>query len=275
MSDLVGSILIGILLIVVVFFIFFRLLRMGGKLSATMVAMMVLGIYVPLSIFRWPGGDVFAIHMAMYMVTAYLLGIITSYREKRLAEFPEGEKPRFFHWGPAVIVGFFLFLIVVDGIFVTWATKGMSSDVAAWLLPKPSTGHRVESHFPGTVSKDYQKAQSEYNAYLAQLETQKKRGWNIRKGFVNTPHVGEDQVFQLELRDKQGKLLSGAEINGRFMRPSNSKLDIPFEMKEVSPGLYQSHLSLAYPGNWDLDMHIRRGEEKHLLQGSTYVEAAR
>jgi len=275
MSDLVGSILIGILLIIAVFFIFFRLLRMGGKLSASMVSLLVLGIYVPLSIFKWPGGDIFAIHMAMYMVTAYLLGIISSYREKRLAELPSGEKAPFFHWGPATIVGFFLFLIVVDSIFVTWATQGVSGDVAAWLFPKPRNAGHVESHFPGTVSKDYQKAQSEYNAYLEQLETQKKRGWQIHKGFTETPHVGEDQVFQVELRDKQGKLLPGAEINGRFMRPSNSKQDVDFNMKEVSPGLYQVHLSLAYPGNWDLDMHIRRGEEKHLLQGSTYVEAAR
>lgn len=275
MSDLVGSILVGILLIVAVFFILFRLLRMGGKLSASVVALLVLGIYVPLSIFRWPGGDIFAIHMAMYMVTAYLLGIVTSYREKRLAELPGGEKAPFFHWAPATIVGFFLFIIVVDSIFVTWATKGVGSDVANWLFPKPRSEHRVESHFPGTVSKDYQKAQSEYNAYLEQLETQKQRGWQIRKGFVETPHVGEEQVFQVELRDKQGKLLSGAEISGRFMRPSNSKLDVDFDMNEVKPGLYQTHLSLAYPGNWDLDMHIRRGEEKHLLQGSTYVEAAR
>jgi nitrogen fixation protein FixH len=275
MSDLVGSILIGILLIIAVFFVFFSLLRMGGKLSATMVSLLVLGIYVPLSIFKWPGGDVFAIHMALYMVTAYLLGIITTHREKRLAEVPEGEKAPFFHWGPATIVGFFLFIIVIDSTFVTMATKGVSGDVAAWLLPKPRNAGKVESYFPGTVSKDYQKAQSEYNQYLAQLEKQKERGWQIHKGFTQTPYVGEDQVFQVELRDKQGKLLPEAEIVGRFLRPSNSKEDVDFTMKEVSPGRYQVHLSLAYPGNWDMDMYIRRGEDLHQLQASTYVEAAR
>lgn len=275
MSDLVGSILIGILLIVAVFFLFFRLLRMGGKLSATMVALLVLGIYVPFSIFKWPGADVFAIHMALYLVTAYLLGIVTSYREARMADMPEGHKAPFFHWGPATIVGFFLFLIVVDSIFVTWATTGVSGSVAAWLFPKPRTPGQVESYFPGTVSKDYQKAQSEYNQYLEQLKAQKLRGWKIRKGFVDTPYVGKDQVFQVELHDKQDKPLTGAEISGRFMRPSNSKQDVYFEMKPVSPGLYQVHVTLAYPGKWDLDMDIERGPDKHILQGSTYVEASR
>ena len=37
----------------------------------------------------------------------------------------------------------------------------------------------------------------------------------------------------------------------------------------------QVNLSLAYPGNWDMDMYIHRGEDMHQLQGSTYVEAAR
>lgn len=275
MSDLVGSILIGILLIIAVFFVFFRLLHMGGKLSAAMVSLLTLGIYVPLSIFKWPGGDVFAMHMALYMVTAYMLGIVTSYREARLAEVPAGEKAAFFHWAPATIVGFFLFIIVIDSTFVTMATKGVSGDVASWLFPAPRNAGKVESYFPGTVSNDYQKAQSEYNDYLSQLEKQKQRGWQIRKGWTQTPHVGEEQVFQVELRDKQGQLLPGAEIVGRFLRPSNSKEDVDFTLQEVSPGLYQVRLSLAYPGNWDMDMYIHRGEDRHQIQGSTFVEAAR
>ncbi|MBD3669890.1 MAG: FixH family protein [Gammaproteobacteria bacterium] len=275
MADIVSTILLGITLIVGIFLILHLVLRMNGKLSASIVALLTVGIYVPYSIFIWPGGDVFAMHIAVFLVTAYMLGIITSYREKRLAEMAEGEKAGWFHWGPALIVGFFLFIVVVDSIFVTMATKGVSGDVASWLLPEPRNAGKVESYFPGTVSHDYQKVQAEYNQYLAQMREQARRGWQIRKGWVQTPYVGEPQVFQVELKDKQGNLLEGADIVGRFLRPSNSSEDVEFSMQETAPGRYQVKTNLHLQGNWDMDMYIRLGEAMHQIQGSTYVEPSR
>lgn len=36
-----------------------------------------------------------------------------------------------------------------------FATKGMDTKFAKWLLPEPVSGGKVSSHFPGTVSHDF------------------------------------------------------------------------------------------------------------------------
>ncbi|MDH5183513.1 MAG: FixH family protein [Gammaproteobacteria bacterium] len=274
MADLVSSILLGIVLIVAGFFVFHLWLKRSGKISATIMALLCVGLYLPYSFINWPGGDVFAMHMAIYMVTAYMLGIVSSYREKRVAS--EGKDTTWFHWGPAIIVVFFIGVVTIGSTFVTIATKGVNSDVAKWLLPEPRGGANVvESHFPGTVSNDYQKTQAEYNDYLKRLIEQKQRGWTLKKGWLSTPHVGEKQVFQLEVNNAEGKSLAGAKIVGRFLRPSNIKNDVDFVMQEVSRGLYQTELALRYPGNWNMVLYIRHGDDLHELQASTYIEAAR
>ena len=97
----------------------------------------------------------------------------------------------------------------------------------------------------------------------------------MKKGWLNTPYVGEKQVFQLELADRDGTALAGSKVIGRFLRPSNIKDDVDFEMQEVGAGRYQAEVQLQYPGNWNMVLYIRHGEALHELQGSTYIEATR
>jgi len=274
MVDIVSTILLGSVLIIAGFFILHLVLKQSGKMSATIVSLACIGLYLPYSFIFWPGGDVFAMHLAIYMVTAYMLGIISSYREKRI--LAEGKDSRWFHWGPAIIVVFFIGVVTIGSTFVTIATNGMGKDMTKWLLPEPRSGAKVvESHFPGTVNNDYQKTQAEYNVYLKRLHEQRARGWQLKKGWLQTPYVGEKHIFQLEVSDADGKILSGASVIGRFLRPSNIKNDVDFEMKEVATGRYQAELQLQYPGNWNMVLYIRHGEYLHELQGSTYIEAAR
>ena len=274
MADLVSTILLGTVLIVAGFFILHLLVKLSGKMSATIVSLLCVGLYLPYSFINWPGGDVFAMHLAIYMVTAYMLGIISSYREKRVRA--EGKDGQWFHWGPAIIVIFFICVVTIGSTFVTIATKGMDKDVAKWLLPEPLSGAKtVESHFPGTITNNYQKTQAEYNTYLKRLKEQKLRGWKLKKGWLNQPYIGEKQVFQLEVSSADGQPLSGAKVVGRFLRPSNIKNDVDFVMQEVSSGRYQAELALVHPGNWNMVLYIRHGEDLHELQASTYIETAR
>ena len=108
MTDLLYSLLGGIALIVLVFIALYRFSNMSGKLVAVVMAFLVTGIYVPIAIFLWPGADVFAIHIAMYLVTVYVLGIISAQRDVRKRE---GHTGFGFHWAPATIVVFFLLII--------------------------------------------------------------------------------------------------------------------------------------------------------------------
>ena len=266
MTSLLSTLLGGIVIIVVLFALLLRILRIEVKALAALLAILVLGIYVPLAIVFWPGADVFAIHLALYLVTVYVLGIIFAQRAKHIA----AEKG-WFHWGPASIVGFFLLIVAVDAILIMVAQKGLESGTALHFLPEPRSGGKVSSFFPGTVSHDFREKEEMFNRYIEERTVQQLRNWQIRKGWLETPRVGQTAVFQIGVSDQQGRAVTGASIEGIFMRPSDSRLDQTFHMQETEAGLYRVELTLPEPGHWGLVLNIVKGEATHEIRAQTEV----
>lgn len=257
---------------VLVFLLLYRLAPLNGKQVAVLVALASVTVLVLYSLVNWPGADVLAMYIAVLGVTAYLLGIVSSSYERRR---PDGTgRQRWFHWGPAAIIIFFLALFALDGVLVTVSQKGLPPDVAEALLPKTYTNEHVQSVFPGTIARDYQKKEELYNAYLEQVKRQTERGWKVDKGWLKKPVEGESAVFQVRVQEADDAPVQFAQVSGVFLRPSDSRKDTAFEMKEVEPGLYRVVLSLPEPGMWDLLLNIKRGEQLHELRASTSVAGA-
>lgn len=269
MTNLVGTLVGGVFLIAAIFILLYRFSSMSGKMVAAVMAFVVTGIYVPLSIFMWPGADVFAIHIALYLVSVYVLGIISSQRDARRTEGKQGFG---FHWAPALIVTFFVLLIIADSFFVMFATKGMNSNLAKWLLPEPELGGKVSSHFPGVVSHNLHQKYDQYNDYQKRFELQKHRDWDVRKGWLTKAAVNTPAIFRVEVFTKDNKTVTGAEVNAFFIRPANSKKDKKYKLQEVEPGIYQQSITLSEPGNWDLVLDITKGQDKHEVRAKTVVE---
>lgn len=57
-----------------------RFTRASAKLVAAVTALIAVGLYVPYSIIRWPGGDIFAMHLAIYLLAALACGMLLSSR---------------------------------------------------------------------------------------------------------------------------------------------------------------------------------------------------
>ena len=72
MNNIVVTLLGGVLLIAVVFALIYWLSKMSGKMVAVVMAFTVTGIYVPVSVFVWPGAEGFASHIARYLVCGYV-----------------------------------------------------------------------------------------------------------------------------------------------------------------------------------------------------------
>lgn len=269
MDNILVTLLGGVSLIATIFILMYRVSNMSGKMVAIVMAFIVVAVYVPISIFNWPGADVFAIHIALYLVGVYVLGIVTSQRDERRKSGKQGFG---FHWAPAAIVTFFVILIIVDSFFIMFATKGMNSTVAELLLPKPISGGKISSHFPGTVSHDYHQKQNQYNDYLERFESQKLRDWNIRKGWLGDIFVDQPAIFRVEIKDKNNSLVTKAVINGIFLRPADSKRDTKFIMLEIEPGIYQQSITLEEPGNWDLILKIQKDNEMHEVRAKTVIK---
>jgi nitrogen fixation protein FixH len=94
------------------------------------------------------------------------------------------------HWGPMAITGFFVVLVIVNAIFITVAQKGLGPELGASVFPDSRSQRIVSSAFPGVVSHDFHKKESLYNAYLEQVERQRRRGWQVRKGWLRKPVEG-------------------------------------------------------------------------------------
>ncbi len=244
MTDMLVSLLGGVVAISLVFLLIYRFTKLGGKVTAVIVALLVIGIYMPVVILDWPGADVFAIHIAVYLVSVYILGIITTQRDARGAG---GEQQGWFHWGPAALILFFALVIAADSVFILLAQKGIDSQIAGWLLPEPRSGGRVSSHFPGTVARDYRKQQDEFNQFQQRMQAQRERNWQIQKGWLGVARSGKPALFKLRVTDADGRPVSNARVKGIFMRPGNSQLDQIFQMQELADEAGSYTVSLVLP----------------------------
>lgn len=257
------SLPIGLVLQLLVFFVLWRGVHMVAKGAALLVGLLALALYVPYAIIVWPGADVLALHVAVFSVTAYALGLITGYRE---AHADAGG----FHWAPTLIIAFFVVLILFNSVLVVVATRGLPEPLARVFLPD-SSERTVSSAFPGVVANDYQKKEALYNAYLEQVRAQQARGWKVRKGWVGEAHAGKPALFQVAVTDREGAAVQGAKVRGSFLRASDTRLDQQLALAEVNPGVYQGAITLPAHGTWELLLEIRRGDDLHQVRASTSV----
>ena len=256
---------------VILFLLLYRYSPLSGKQAAVLVALLSIAALLIYSLLNWPGADVLAMYVAVLAVAAYLLGIVSHAREQRGPATPG--RQGWFHWGPAIIVVFFVALFALDGVLVTISKQGLPQPVADILMPRSHQDEPVRSVFPGTVANDFQKKESLYNAYLERVRRQEQLGWKVDKGWLAKPVAGNPATFQVRVVEADGAPVRFAQVNGVFQRASDSSKDASFDMQEVEPGLYRAVLSLSEPGAWYLVLTVSRGEQMHELHASTSVAA--
>lgn len=273
MSTLAVSLGLVCLLEIIAFSLLYRFTRWQGKQVAFLVILVTIGLYIPYGVLTWQSLDWFAIHFAFYVMIPYVLGIITTHWEIR--EKMEGpSRTRWFHWGPATMVIFFIVLAAVDAAIISFAEKGMSSKLAGWLLPEPMSKAKVTSAFPGTVSHDFQKKEAQFNAYLQERREQIARGWSVRKGWVEAAVAGQPATFRIAVTDSEDKPVTGAEVSGDFLRPSDQKMDQAIALTETAPGQYDVEVTLPVSGTWHLVLTVKRGVDNHEIRAATRIAAA-
>lgn len=261
MMDLLLGLGIGAGLIVLIHLSLIHFANVSAKWAAMATALVTVGLYVPYGILRWPGGDVFALYLAVYLLTSLGCGLVLNARASG----------RGLHWGPAAIGGFFIVVVVLGAAFVVVAERGLPPVLERWLLPAADGKREVTSMFPGVISHDFQKKEALYNEYLQQVERQRQRGWQIQKGWLTEPVAGEPAVFRVAARTRAGEPLANATVTGQFLRPSSSALDVAFELTERESGVYEAALKLPAAGVWNLVLQVRQGDELHEIRANTQV----
>ncbi|MHB1230535.1 MAG: FixH family protein [Halothiobacillus sp.] len=255
---------IGVVSLVILFFLLKWRWPQAGRPIATILAILSVAAYAPYGITHWPGSDIVTATVVIYIVTAFILGLIFPSKKSK------GTKT-VFHWGPASVIIFLSVVVLLDSIFVTLATSGLSQNAARELLPKPDEGTQVTSFFPGTVSRDYQKKLDMFNQYNDALDEQTQLGWKVHKGWVDQPITHVPSLFRISVVDRDDHPVTGAAVEIHFMRPADKRQDFVVSLPESEPGVYQVPLTMSNPGLWEVVIHIEKGAANFELDGQTNI----
>lgn len=273
MDNLVITLGVGVGLIAALFFVIYRFTRLRGYQTAGLVLAITLLLFVPYSVLNWAGADVFAIHLALYIIVPYGLGIITTQLESE-----QGQKARRgrLHWFHITLIVFFGIVATVNAILISVATHGMPSHLVGVFLPAPQgQATTVTSGFPGTVSGISERKEALAVAYQDPLEQRQALGWQVDQGWTGRPAVGEPAIFKVRVRDREGQPIPDAVVSGQFLRVSDFQQDQNFTMRSLGDGLYATEVILSAPGRWDVVLRVQHGEWVFEQEASTRVRASR
>ncbi|MFO7954245.1 FixH family protein [Thioalkalivibrio sp.] len=274
MSNLVITLGAGTAALALLFALIYRFTRLKAYSTSAVVVAIMLFLFIPYSILAWQGADVFAIHLALYVIVPYGLGIVFTQKE---AEVENGGKAKIgrLHWAPMVLVGFFIIVASAQAILITLAQNGMPQQFIGTILPEPENRtQQVTSAFPGTVAGMESRKQALAVHRVSELQAQREKGWQVRQGWVERPTEGETAILQVEVRDADGVPIDDATIRGMFMWLADERRDQGFEMQTMGDGLYQAEVALPAPGRWDLRFQIQRDGQLLEQQARTRVRSA-
>jgi len=244
-----------------------------SSLKTSLITFVALcSVYVPLLILDWPNIDVFAIQFAIYGVTLYLLSILHGQSIINTKLIAEGHDiKRGWHWGPALIIGFFVGVIAVNSVFLTVAQQGSDSKLKVMFIPKLKSGSEVTSYFPGIVEHNYHEKEDQYNDYQQRLVKQRERGWNIKFGWDEKPIANKKATFLISLKNAKNEPITKAKVSGSFQRGNTSSQDQPVSLVETEDGLYKVDIALKFPGRWELLLTVDSPQGDYDLKASTQV----
>lgn len=220
--------------------------------------------YLGLSTSNWPGGDVISMHMAVYLATATVLTVIGARKA--------GETKRL-HWGPRIIIIFFLVLFVIDGTLLVVSGQGVPQAVAKWMLPPAKkTAHTAHTAFSGVVPHGEEAAKS-INQFLANSDKQNKLGWNVSvAGLEKIAQLRQVRVA-VTAKDAAGQPLHGAVAAMALLRPGVAKAEQILDLAETEPGLYSTQMTVPQPGLWLAAIRLQRMSDRYEIQQHVDVSA--
>jgi nitrogen fixation protein FixH len=119
-------------------------------------------------------------------------------------------------WIPWTIAGCFLLVVAVNGFM-------------AWCAAKSWTGLVSPTAYDQGLT---------YNRNLAAEMRQRMLGWHCR-------FATEDGLARVELRDRDGAPLTGAEVTATFGRPDREGSDFALQLAAADPGVYAAPVTVC------------------------------
>jgi nitrogen fixation protein FixH len=232
----------------------FVLYLMGGAirslppiLRAVLAGLIPLLAYFVLIVGRWPGLDVVAMHISVFLAAGLVLFAVTQFRRRSVGRM---------HWAPKLLTAFFLGLVVVNGSLLYIATKGLPDPLARWWLG--SDGTAVFSGFSGVVTHD-QAAAKAVSSELSQAQRELELGWQVEvSGLDSSEPV---RPFQVRVRDRTGLPVDRLEGELRLLRPGAVEAALVLPLAALDAGTYGGVLHLPASGRWLVELRLLRDRD--------------
>ena len=114
--------------------------------------------------------------------------------------------------------------------------------------------HYALSSFSGLTSEHASDEGAHYNLALAAAKAQAERGWQVKVSFTSAG--GLKGRLDVDLKDRAGQPLTGAEVVVGFLRPTKQGIDSHAKLTEDGAGRYGAEVVVPLPGVWDVRLDV-------------------
>lgn len=231
---------------------------LSPMLRAVLAGLIPLAVYFALIVGRWPGLDVVAIHVSVFLAAALVLFAMTQFRQRTAGRM---------HWAPKLLTAFFIGLVFLNGTLLYISTKGLPEPIARWWLG--SDGGPVYSGFSGVVPHGEGAAKA-VSSELKEAHRESQLGWQVDVSGLD--NVDSRSIpLQVRIKDRTGLPVERVDAEVRLMRPGSTTpaQTLPFVSGEA--GVYLATLSVPAAGRWLLELRLMRdgGLHFHSIQEFT------
>jgi nitrogen fixation protein FixH len=216
-------------------------------LRAVLAGIIPLVAYFVLIIGRWPGLDVVAIHISVFLATALVLFAVTRFRQRSAGRL---------HWAPKLLIAFFVGLVFLNATLLYIATNGLPGPVGRWWLG--SHGNAVYSGFSGVVPHG-QGAAKAVSSELSQSHRESRMGWQVEMSGLDSD--GLTRPVQVRVRDRTGLPVERVQAELRVSRPGAAMPALTLSLEAVEAGVYIGALTLPAAGRWLAELRLTQGDE--------------
>lgn len=239
--------LFGGMLAVLVLYALGGLIRgLPPMLRSSLAGLIPLVIYFLLIIGRWPGLDVVAMHISLYLAAALVMHNLTKLRKR----------DNRMHWVPKLLIAFFSGLAVVNASLLYIATSGLPEPIGSWWLAGEG---RVYSGFSGVVSHDRSAARA-VTSELEESHREQQVGWQVEIDLLgDAPARG--LPVTIRVRDRTGLPIEYARAVLELTRFGASTSSVRQVLVASAPGVYQGVIELPADGRWLLDTRLFQGSD--------------
>jgi len=234
----------------------FVLYMMGGAirslppiLRALLAGLLPLLAYFVLIIGRWPGLDVVAMHISVFLAAGLVLYALTQFRRRSAGRM---------HWAPKLLTAFFLGLVVINGSLLYIANKGLPEPLARWWLG--SDGGAVYSGFSGVVEHG-QGAAKAVSSELSQAHRESELGWQVEMSGLDSNEA--TRAIQVRVKDRTGLPVDRIEGELRLLRPAAAQPALILPLSALDAGTYGGVLRLPASGRWLVELRLLRDHTMH------------